>query len=135
MKPARRRGSIAFGISVVSALVMFFLTSTILVGYSLFGEIQDYPATYGYPFAFAYVMDSGRTIFLIPIALVDYVVFLAVFIGLIFALTLSLGALRGSESDQARRTRKAYCLECGRPLRPGAKYCLYDGTPTRRNRL
>jgi len=28
-----------------------------------------------------------------------------------------------------RSTASLYCSECGRPLRPGARFCLHDGTP------
>lgn len=32
----------------------------------------------------------------------------------------------------SRTGPQKFCLECGRPLRPGAKYCLHDGTSARK---
>jgi hypothetical protein len=39
---------------------------------------------------------------------------------------------RSATRTMTGRKTARFCLECGHPLRPGAKYCLYDGTPTRK---
>jgi hypothetical protein len=49
--------------------------------------------------------------------------------GLVFLLLILFAILTLKRS---RRKSARFCLQCGRPLRPGAKYCTHDGTPVRK---
>jgi hypothetical protein len=57
--------------------------------------------------------------------------------GLAATAVVAVGSIAAAWKSRSRRGRRSstvsrFCLECGRPLRPGAKYCLHDGTPVRK---
>jgi len=118
------------------ALIAFVASSSVLSGYSLLGEGDPYPISYGFPLGFAYVLNPRRTIFLALVCALDLLIWFIISFCLLFIMNkVRIYAIRrrGFGVESKRKLEKPgvlefkYCISCGEKMPSDAEYCLKCG--------